>query len=547
MHTNLFRISILFCIVAIAYSCATPTSPTGGPPDKEGPEVVATEPETGTTNFNKRTITFHFSEFVNRSSISGQITVEPDIGIPYEIDWGRKSVSIVFESSLPDLTTLIVTIGTGLSDTNGNKMAAPQKVAVSTGPEIDQGKLRGKVLDAQTGKGNEGNKILLYRTPVNLDQKANYIAETDTAGVFQFSYLRQGTYKAFWINDRNRNKIWEPERERAQPFSREFIELEKAESDTLNTLYVADSDTSSAILQGVGLFSSRRLRMRFSENIEIIDSTRISISDTLGNAFTDAYPLYRQPDEMYVLFAQAGDPLLEENSYNVLVENISDAAGNITDSTSFSITGSAQNDTTAQRIIRRKRTSGIYPDESLEIIYAKPITEQVIRDSLKVVEGNKLVENWPQTRIRRNRFFIEPKGTWNEGLDYEFRIWDPISEDHINLNPVIWHSGQLGQLKIQLSDTSQSNRYNLLMKSEERGMVADTIFTKEVTIRELPPLSYSVILFEDLNDNGSWDHGRVQPYRAPEPYFIRNNVPIKEGFTSDLEVNPAIYPIKPQN
>ncbi|MGK7371208.1 MAG: Ig-like domain-containing protein [Candidatus Halalkalibacterium sp. M3_1C_030] len=547
MFTNLFRISILFCIVAIAYSCATPTSPTGGPQDKEGPNVVATEPETGTTNFNERKITFHFSEFVNRSSISGEITVEPDIGIPYDIDWGRKSVSIVFESSLPDLTTLIVTIGTGLSDTNGNKLASPQKVAVSTGPEIDQGELMGKVLDAQTGKGNEGNKILLYRTPVNLDQKANYIAETDTGGVFQFSYLRQGTYKAFWVNDRNRNKIWDPERERAQPFSREFIELQKAGTDTLNTLFIADSDTSNAILQGVGLFSNRRLRMRFSENVEITDSSRISISDTLGNAFTEAYPLYILPDEPYVLFAHAGEPLQEEASYQVLVENISDAAGNINDSTSFGFTGTAQSDTTAQRIIRRKRTSGIYPAESLEIIYAKPITEQAIRDSLKVVEGNELVEDWPQTRIERNSFFIEPEKAWKEGLDYEFRIWDPISNDHISLSPEIWHSGQLGQLDIQLSDTTRSNRYNLLMKSEERGLIADTTFTKQITIRELPPLTYRVILFEDLNDNGSWDHGRVQPYRAPEPYFIRNNIPVKEGFTSDLKVNPAIYPANPQN
>ena len=302
MLTNYFRISVFIVIVAIAYSCATPSSPTGGPPDREGPKIVSTEPETGTTNFSKREIIFHFSEFVNRGSITNEITVEPDVGIDYSLDWGRKSLSIEFESALPELTTLIVTIGTGLSDTNGNKLAAPKKVAVSTGPEIDQGELQGRILDAQTGEGNEGNKILLYRSPVNLEERANYTAETDTAGIFQFSYLRQGSYKVFWVDDRNRNRIWEPDRERAQPFSREFIELEKAESDTLSTLYVANSDTSEAALQGVGLFSSRRLRMRFSENIIATDSMRISISDSLGNSYSDAYPLYRLPDENYVLF-----------------------------------------------------------------------------------------------------------------------------------------------------------------------------------------------------------------------------------------------------
>lgn len=540
--TDLFKISIILCIVAIAYSCATPSSPTGGPPDREGPTIVSTEPETGTTDFSGRTITFHFSEFVNRSSLSNEITVEPDIGITYSLDWGRKSVSVAFERELPELTTLIVTIGTGLTDTNGNKLAAPKKVAVSTGPEIDDGELRGKVLDALTGEGNEGNKVLLYRSPVNLEERANYIAETDTAGVFQFSYLRQGTYKAFWVDDRNRNKIWEPEMERAQPFNREFIELEKGEADTLNTLYIADSDTTSPALQGVGLFSSRRLRMRFSESINVTDSTRISIADSLGNTYAEAYPLYRIPSEQYVLFAQSQEPLADEVSYRTLVEHIADNAGNVTDTTSFDFTGSAQSDTTQQRIIQRRNESGIYPTEPIEIIYAKPINEGVLSDSLKVVEGEKLIEDWDPITVDRNRFLVEPTDQWKEGIDYEFRIWDPAKESYMNIRPTIWHSNQLGELDIQLRDTTKTNTFELILRSQERGVIADTTFSKQIALDELPPLTYQLLLFEDLNGNGVWDHGRVQPYRAPEPYFIRNNVPVEQGFTSDLEVAPDVYP-----
>lgn len=537
----------LVFVLFLAYSCATPTSPTGGPPDKEGPVIISTEPETGTTNYDKRKITFHFSEFVNRSSLTGEIIVEPDIGISYSLDWGRKSVTIKFESELPELTTLILTIGTGLTDTNGNKLAAPKKVAVSTGPEIDEGKLRGKVVDAQTGKGSEGKRVLLYRSPIDLAQKADYIAETDTAGVFQFSYLRQGTYKAFWIDDRNRNKIWEPERERAQPFSREIIELEKAEADTLNTLYIANSDTTRAVLQGLGLFSSQRLRIRFSENIEITDSTQLSITDTLGNHYSDAYPLYRSPSESYVLFAHSTKPLAAESSYNILVKHISDFAGNLTDTTSYGFTGSAQSDTTEQRIIKRSREKGIYPSEAIEVIYAKPVTEQVIRDSLKVVEGTELIEKWSNITIDRNRFRIEPQESWKEGIEYEFRVWDPIKGSYLNIRPTIWHSNQLGQLDIQLSDTTRTNVYNLLLKTEARGVMADTSFSRQITLNELPPLTYQLVLFEDLNQNGKWDQGRVQPYQAPEPYYIRSSVPVKQGFTSDLEVAPESYPTTPEN
>src|SRR5699024_10759642 len=68
-------------ILLLAAACATPTSPTGGPPDEEGPQIVFTEPQAGTTNFEGRSITFHFSEFINRGSITSAIVVEPDVGI----------------------------------------------------------------------------------------------------------------------------------------------------------------------------------------------------------------------------------------------------------------------------------------------------------------------------------------------------------------------------------------------------------------------------------------------------------------------------------
>lgn len=545
--TVFLRNLLLFCTFAIACSCATPTSPTGGPRDEEGPEIVSTDPETGTTNFDGRSITFHFSEFVNRGSLSGEVTVEPDVGIAYNLDWGRKSVSVEFEDDLPDLTTLIVTIGTGLTDTNGNSLAAPKKVAVSTGPEIDEGRIRGRIIDAQTGNGRQGNRVVLYRSPFELDQKADYIAETDTGGVFQFSYLRQGTYKAFWVDDRNRNKIWEPDRERAQPFNRDTLELGKAGADTLSTLYVANSDTSSAMLQGVGLFSSERLRMRFSENIELTDSTELSISDSLGNPYAGAYPLYRLPAEPYVLFAQALEPLRENVGYQIQVRNIADVAGNITDTTSYEITGSAQSDTTQQRIIARRQAAGIYPDEPVEVVYAKPITETIISDSLQLVEGNSLLERWDFVRIDRNIFMVEPENTWKQGVDYEFRFWDPLMEDRISVSPEIWHESQLGELDITLSDTSRTNVYRLLLRSEERGLVADTTFSKNVLLSGLAPMSYQLVLFEDLNNNGIWDFGSVQPFEAPEPYYIRNQVPVREGFTSDLVVSPAFYSNESQN
>lgn len=522
-------------IVLWAISCATPSSPTGGPRDEEGPQIIKTEPETGTTNFDKRSIILHFSEFVERSSLTEAIIIEPDIGIEYETDWGRKSVAINFEQDIPDSTTLILTVETGLSDTNGNEMASPQKVAVSTGSEIDKGKLFGRIIGARTGEGTEGERLLLYREPVDLTTKANYIASTDTSGSFQFSYLSEGKYKAFWVDDRNRNKIWDSQQERAQPFKEEFVTLAKEGQDTLGASFVTAVDTTQPALQGLGLFSSQRLRMRFSENIELTDSAAISITDTLGNSVGKGTPLYIPPDEPYVLFARSSEQLAESQSYSLTMRGVVDESGNGLTDIAQTFTGSGQEDTTEQRIITRNNLSGYYPSDPIEVTYAKPIDEAPIRDSLIVVEGTELYESWEQVDTQNNILRIAPKPSWKSGVEYEFRIWDSFISDYRKLQPKIWHDDQMGKLNVIAEDSTLQDIY-LQIRNEESGLQRDTVFTNQVTIESLPPLNYKVIAYHDVNGNGQWDFGQVSPYKEPEPYFIQTEVPVKKDFTGDLSV-----------
>ena len=534
---NFLRISLLASIAAIAFSCATPSSPTGGPPDEQGPRIISTTPETGTTNFDGRSIELVFSEFVDRASLQQAITIEPDLDIDYELDWGRKSVEIEFEQELPDLTTLIVSIGSNLRDVQGNKLARPLKIAVSTGPEIDEGKISGRILEAETGQGRESSRVLLYRTPVDLTQKANYSAETDTSGAFQFEYLRQGTYKAFWVNDLNRNKIWDKGRESAQPFYKEFIELEKAGSDTLGQLYVTNPDTTRPALQGVGLFSSQRLRMRFSENIKLTDSTSLVVTDTLGNRHSNAFPLYIQPSDPYVLFAQSEQGLNPNSSYRTDLKNITDLSDNPLKGSTVTFTGSAQEDTTVQRIVKRDKQAGLYPDESIEITYAKPISDAAIRDSIKVVEGTELIEDWQGISISRNKLTISPNNNWKGGVDYELQIWNPIENSHRSITPNIWFENSLGRLNIMREDSLSNKDLRLAIFSEQRGKVADTTFVKSALIERLPDTQYRIRAYIDSNGNGMWDFGSIDPYVAPEPYFIRNKVPVKGSFTADLVIS----------
>lgn len=486
---------------------------------------------------------------MNRGSFQQALRLEPSFGLDYELNWGRSSVAIEFKKPLPDSTTFIVNLSTEFSDLNGNSLKEPVKIAVSTGPTINKGKITGKILDAQSGETRKGERVLLYRMPPSigarrkypdLSRPANYIAETDTGGTVRFSYLSPGDYLAFWLDDRDRNGAWDSETERAQPFGKEIISLSKEGSDSLGVLYIAKSDTSHPVLRGVGLFSTRRLRLRFDEDIFFTDSTKISVTDTTGVFYADAFTLFRVPEQRYILFVQSKKDLLSEQNYQLQVQNIADKAGNTLELTKLNFTGSSQADTTSQSVVYAGGASGIYPNEGVKITYSKLISDVAIRDSVIVVTADSAYKGWDSLRIQQNNLWVMPKEEWQKGVKYEVRVWDPSLEDFKKIQPTIWFESNLGGIEITFAVDSTSKiagrPTQLLLKTEKGITVADTTFIGSVTIDNLAPTTYLLTIYQDLNNNGGWDSGKIQPYKAPEPYFIRNNVSVKAGFTGELTI-----------
>jgi len=527
----------LILLLALLTQCATPTSPTGGPADKEGPEVIGTKPESGTTNFKDNAIEFVFNEFINRSSLEEALQVEPDLNMEVEADWSRKSVEITFGRELPDSTTLIVTLGTDLSDVRGNKMGTPVTVAVSTGPNIDKGKIKAQIKDSETGKGIQGERIVLYQRPIDLSESAIYTGESDTSGTVRFQYLAPGDYKAFWLGDKNRNRKWDKEIEQAQPFRNEFLSLDKNGSDSLGTVYVQQRDTLAPELQGVGLFSQQRMRFRFSEDIIITDSSEVVVFDTLGNSFTRANPLYIPDESPFAVFAQAEAPLVAEQSYRVEVAGFTDKAGNPVKNSEISFDGTNQKDTTLQRIIRVKTGKGLFPREPLVATFAKPFESNVMADSLIAIKGNAQINPWPEIELSANKMLIKPDGgEWEPGVPYEFRIFNPKTLQRETHEPNFWFDSDFGSLEFVREDSLYQKSLVIKLFNKESDIVRDTTFDEVATIKQLPPLKYTALIYHDRNGNGKWDRGQVEPYKAPEPKFIRRNMEVRSGFTATVPI-----------
>lgn len=536
MKPNLLFLLVVICCFFVQ-SCATPSGPTGGPRDETGPKILQTKPETGTTNFSGDEVQFYFDEFIQRNSINNNITIEPEFGAIYKLKWKRKRLSIIFEDPLPDSSTIIVTLGGNVADTRGNKVGAPKIVAFSTGNEIDEASITGRLRSANTGEGMATQKIALYREPIDVEAPYNYTAETDTGGYFKFSYLREGNYKTFYFDDRNRNKIWDANNESAQPFRIDTVRLTKADTVNIGELYLQQRDTLAPRLQAIGLLSNKRMRFRFNEDIELSDSVEIIITDTLGHTLNSAFPINVPEDEAFILFAESDSVLSEEQNYEVSLSGIADNAGNAVIHRDVRFNGSAQNDTTLQRIIGIETEAGLFPTQPFVVRYATSITDRAVVDSLVVVEGDVTFDDWPIVGVDKNRLFIGPQDEWIDGIDYQFLVWNPKTQRRSLYTTEIWNTSEMGDLEIAINSEDSTGNYFYELVNEQNGLTYTGVMEKILVVDELPPLVYRLTVFKDENDNGIWDKGSVLPYEAPEPFIIRNRVNIRTGFTAQIIID----------
>jgi len=528
----------LFVLLILVYQCATPTQPGGGPPDRTPPQIEETEPANRTTMFDGDRIRFHFSKYINRNSFRDAFRMEPDLNIRYDISWRRRTATVRFEDPLPDTTTIIFTLGTDLADTRNNRITAPFQLAVSTGPDIDEGTITARIRDAETGRGREGERIMLYRHPVDLSVGATYVGESDTSGLVTFQYLREGKYKAFWLDDRNRNRRWDREREAAQPFSTDTLVLDRAGEADLGKVFVIRADTIAPVLQAVGMLSEVRLRLRFSEGIEIGDDAQISVFHEDHAHATDAIPLFVDPENSNILFAQARDPLPDEAVYHLELQGITDAAGNPAEFDIDPFPGSDEPDTTYARYIANESRYGVAPDEPIVFRYAKLLSDSPqILDSLIVVESEQTHQPWPHVEIEEQFLKVYPDGEWRRGENYEIRVWDENRMEHVSINPRILFEDELGALSIRVEEPrTDSTRHRARLVDQQGLTIRDQIFLDETEFSMLPSGSYTLKVFELREGLREWDPGRVDPFRPPAHYFIQRNVPVERGLTGQVFV-----------
>ncbi len=509
--------------------CATPLPPTGGEPERTPPQIVTTNPAQGKTFFEGREVRFEFNRFMNRGSASRALRIEPDLGIEYKIGWKRKTMVITFEEKLPDSVTVIISLGTELSDVVNNRIGQPYLLAFSTGAEVDSAGVDIATVSFDNVRGEEGKTVGLFRE-FGIGETALYMAESDTSGLVRFRYATPGNYEAVLFEDRNRNRRLD---EGERFFAAETPVTVASDSVKIAaTITYADQDTIRPTILGVGLMSESRLRVRFSESVRLSNSSTLSIHTP--DAQIGASWLYSEPSDATVAYAKSNSPLQPATTYKIRVDGVTDRQGNAVEAYDREFQGSSQPDTTKQRIIRLPDAGIVTPSDSLMVIYGDVLNESIIIDSLTVIDGDRSVKPWTDYRFQANRLYVYRNGGWRIGQQYQIRTWNPADVRFSTYTFRAEDPSTFGSVEIIFPANWQEG-----LKIAEIVADGDVVFSRAtdgstITIESIPEGTYSLRTWIDRNGNGKWDPPGLSD--SGERVYMQRAIPVVSRMTSTIPV-----------
>jgi uncharacterized protein (DUF2141 family) len=298
-------------------SCANPVAPSGGPRDETPPSIVETRPVRDTVNVSTdtRSVTLRFSEYVERSTLPQALSITPQFDRRLRFDWSGRSVDIELPTALRDSTTYLFTLDTNLSDAHGVSLDDPITVAFSTGPRINRGQIRGRVVTPEQGQPQPQVDVYAYALspaatapPSPLPDRPAYRTQTGEDGTFTFEYLREQRYYVVALKDNNRNRRPDPPEPFAVP-PRLALQADSSGGSPVPVPWLLTrADTLAPRLQRVQPVSRQRLRLSFSEPIRLADRRPAAwtLRDSVAGARVPVQAVYRSPDRGNTVVLRTG-------------------------------------------------------------------------------------------------------------------------------------------------------------------------------------------------------------------------------------------------
>ncbi len=204
---------LILAVWLLPAGCANKGYPEGGPKDETPPRVVAEEPVSYATGFNKKYIDIYFDEYVTLKEITEKFIISPPQIKKPKVNLRGKYIRVEFQDSLRTETTYSLDFADAIVDNNEGNPLGFYRYVFSTGTRIDTLELGGSLVDAISNEPMSGVPIFLYEgladtTP--LKSIPNYVGRTDSVGRFRITNLKEADYRVMAVVDDNRDSKFTP-------------------------------------------------------------------------------------------------------------------------------------------------------------------------------------------------------------------------------------------------------------------------------------------------------------------------------------------------
>jgi len=331
------------------FGCASIGPPGGGPEDKEPPEIISVVPASGSTGVDPNSvIEIEFSEPVNRETLLEALFITPPQSKKPKVKVRGERVRIRLSEAIPEDRTLVVSIGTGVTDLRRNKLENSYAIALTAGESIDQGRISGWIFSAisvqgmLTGAWRVDDSLMF--NPVEIPPE--FLTQAGADGDFILDFLPTGRYRVACWDDKDNDRLYSPGEDRIGLPWRD-VTLDK-DGQTWIELYPSKRDTAVTRLFMVSAPNGQRIELRFNRAIEMpVSKTTegLSIFDSTGVLKVQQSWLNAADSSKLVLITEEQKP---GNEYFVSMYG---------DTTLYSFSGSEYPDTLGPRIVAS------YPEE----------------------------------------------------------------------------------------------------------------------------------------------------------------------------------------
>lgn len=557
------NITYIIASYLLITSCASPSTPTGGPRDTIPPVLINSIPFNQSLNYKGKSITLEFDERITTDKIKDQLIITPLTASEYEYTIKKNALKITFEEPFSDSTTYSLNFRESIQDITEGNPTDDNKFTFSTGSYIDSMSITGYVKELLTYDTLENVIIGLYRaqdTITIFDGSPYYFTEIQEDGSYLIENIKNGKYLLYAFIDANKNLQLETNKE-AHAFSKDTILLDTGRyTKNLDLIHLdlTEFKVMTALASGK-YFDINFNKYIYDYDILPINNDHIFVSNKAKeNKSIRIYNNFAAADSLQLAFAAT-------DSINSL----------LTDTLYVQFSDSRRKPDDLLIDVAPKTRSSINPDFHVEINFNKPIVSYnldsifVRYDTTKISQVSDSTFNWYKYRDRlsfevsidrtlidtieaQKKRIAEAKKDSVQNLPKDDNPKQQISTKEKKSTPKMNQGLQLyfgqGAFYSADNDTSASfgnsykfidptdfgiqdievstnyKSYNIQLLKENFEIVQEKRNEKTFSLTNLEPGKYKIRVLIDANNDGVWSPGNMHEQIEPEPVYIYPDV-----------------------